>query len=315
MVEPFTSRDTGRSGAVPRASSPRTRCCVTRPSLGPVEQTEPGGLGRGLPRVGTAELAQDRRDVVVDRPRARRRGARRSRVAQPLRDEPEHLDLALGEVAGSSASTGAGRAGARARRARAAGGRRSPRRPPPSACSSSRRRRSCLLVLRVGERERGLVGAADPLQSSAARCQSPRSCRANGSAAPAGHASWMPACRRQQASSPTTHAASLRIASARHGSVSRATRRRSPSSQAASARATATGARCCRSPPSAGELERLVEQAAVIGIAAAARAPARARRARGSRAGRQVRRCVEDEGGCVRPPRPTARGRGRCGAR
>ena len=56
MVEPFTSRDVGGSGAVPRASSPRTRCCVTFEYYGWSSRPSRAASAVAWPRVGTASL-------------------------------------------------------------------------------------------------------------------------------------------------------------------------------------------------------------------------------------------------------------------
>ena len=99
-----------------------------------------------------------------------------------------------------------------------------------------------LVVVRVSQRQGGLVGAADPEQSSAARDHSPRIWSVYGSAASGGISSRIPARQRQQASSPIAHGARRRTAKSRAASVASATASCSPSSQAASARAAATGA-------------------------------------------------------------------------
>ena len=73
----------------------------------------------------------------------------------------------------------------------------------PSRCSSARDCAQCLLVVRLGERQRRLVRAVRARHASAAPRQSPPSWSVHGPVTAAGTTSSIPFFRRQYASSPT----------------------------------------------------------------------------------------------------------------
>ena len=117
----------------------------------------------GLAAGADPELAQDRRDVVVDRPARRARAARRSRrCAAPAATRPSTSTLARASGSrGFCRVADAVPAAAHARRARAVG---APRAPPPAGAQPLQlveglpQRR---LVVGVRECQRCLVGAAE----------------------------------------------------------------------------------------------------------------------------------------------------------
>ena len=118
-----------------------------------------------------------------------------SRCADPVR-RARGPRFARGQIGGVLSSWRAARAGARcaaprSRRATIAAAGRAPRR-----CSSSSARRSAPLV-RVGERERGLVGAAELRPQPAALPSRPRA-ESRTARRPAGNVSSMPARLRQR---------------------------------------------------------------------------------------------------------------------
>ena len=168
LVQGLPRRVRGRSGvhghrarAVPSdaaAQGRRARSRPRRPRRRPPDSASPGHDPR-MPscaaraaasvRVAGLELAQDRRDVVVDRPAPRARAARRcGRCAGPARRARAPRARVRSGRRGSAASTRAGRGSGRARRAPAAA---APRRVAagraPSRCSSARLRRSAVSSL------------------------------------------------------------------------------------------------------------------------------------------------------------------------
>src|SRR6266511_2771111 len=88
----------GRRGAR-RAHRPNyLGCPAALPILG--GKPEPGRLRGRLAARANAELPEDRRDVVVNRPLGEHEPLGDLGVAEPLRDEPEYLELARSQVGG-----------------------------------------------------------------------------------------------------------------------------------------------------------------------------------------------------------------------
>ena len=215
----------------------------------------------GLAARPRLELAEDRRDVVVDRPRREDELARRSR--------------AFRFPAARSCSTSSSRAVSPAGLARVAGrgprGTRCPGRGAPAARASPpglRRDGRAPRALRAAPPRRPPPRArAPPRTGTSARATprrrpraSPASCSRYGSAIQSGASSSAPAFHCQYASSPANQRCRFSSASGYTACASAAVRSRSPASQAASARAAWTWPSRCRCPPGSRELERLVER-------------------------------------------------------
>ena len=181
---------------------------------------EADGLGGRSARVAHGELAQDRRDVMFDRPSGEDEAVCDLGVGEILAEQDEHLELALGEVGGIVAGRRPRPRGSprkpRSRRRRATiaaagrassrGGRRAPAEGGPRIGAGERKRR---FVRRVRALPR-----ARPRAARRRELGRPRVGHGDAAVPPA-----TPARRRQQASSPTIHGTCRRSASASAASV------------------------------------------------------------------------------------------------
>jgi hypothetical protein len=152
MFRPYEPRGPPRIG--------RPAQVVRSRYLGLAGEAEANGFGGGLGSAPDAELAQDRRDVVIDRAFGENEPARNLGIPETLRHQREHLELARCQVRRV-------RLGRRSRPAR----HRTRAALPQAARDYGRaglgaeilelveRAAKCRLVVGLSERERRLVGA------------------------------------------------------------------------------------------------------------------------------------------------------------